>query len=205
MDIPKPLVVVKGKPIISHQIEYLFSVGIDRIILSLGHEAQRIMAFIQHKYPSSEIAFSVEDQPLGTAGAVKKALHLAESDQVLVLNCDDITDINPAALESYAEHIICLAHPKLPFGRVLLQGDYVLKFDEKPVLDDWTSCGWYLFQRAQMLDALPDVGSLEVDVFPKLRLRGYKHEGFWKPLNTPKDVLEFEAMGSPVLATTQHS
>ena len=43
-----------------------------------------------------------------------------------------------------------------------------------------------------MLKILPDKGMLEYDIFPKIKLRLFKHEGFWKPLNTRKDVEEFE-------------
>jgi len=49
-----------------------------------------------------------------------------------------------------------------------------------------------------MLKILPDKGMLEYDVFPKIRLRLYKHKGFWKTFNTQKDVEEFEEAELPI-------
>ena len=89
-----------------------------------------------------------------------------------------------------------MAHPHLPFGRVLEKNGYAV-FEEKPVLKDWVSCGWYVFNKQEMLNILPDKGMLEYEVFPKLKLRLFKHEGFWKPLNTRKDILEFEEIDLP--------
>jgi len=89
-----------------------------------------------------------------------------------------------------------VAHPQLPFGRILEKSGYAI-FEEKPILKDWVSCGWYLLNRSEMLKILPDKGMLEYDVFPKIKLRLFKHEGFWRPLNTRKDVDEFEESELP--------
>lgn len=196
-DIPKPLIKTKGKAILSHQIDYLLSSGlIDKIILSVGHKADEIMNFVKQEHDSKKIEFSVETEPLGTAGGLKKALQKSSSDFVLILNCDDITNINLMRLCQLKENIICVAHPRLPFGRIKEHGEYAF-FEEKPLLDDWVSCGWYLLDREDFLKILPDNGSLEYDVFPKTNLKVYKHEGFWKPLNTNKDLIEFESIEFP--------
>ena len=74
----------------------------------------------------------------------------------------------------------------------MIEKDGYAIFDEKPELDDWVSCGWYVLKRDEMLDVLPDKGSIEKDVFPKIKLRVFRHKGFWKTVNTPKDIKEFE-------------
>jgi hypothetical protein len=50
-----------------------------------------------------------------------------------------------------------------------------------------------------MLKSLPDKGMLEFDVFPEMKIRLFKHEGFWKTVNTQKDILEFEKIELPGL------
>ena len=65
------------------------------------------------------------------------------------------------------------------------------------MLNIWVSCGWYFFNRAQILKYLPDKGSLEYDVFPKIKLRVFRHEGFWRTVNTKKDISEFEKVELP--------
>ncbi len=187
--LPKALVEVNGKTILEHQLEYLRE-KTDKIILSLGYKSGDIVKFINKKHRTSQIDFSIENEPLGTAGGLKLALQKASSDFVLTLNCDDITDINIEELVKYKDNTICVSHPVLPFGLVRSYCGYA-EFIEKPTLKDWVSCGWYLFKK-NALNQLPDKGSLEYDVFPKMKLRVYQHEGFWKALNTKKDIEEFE-------------
>ena len=191
-NLPKALVEVRGKPIIAHQIDYLLSQpGVDTIILSLGHQGSFVQEYVQMRYADTPIICSIEEGLLGTAGGLKLAFTRATSPRVLVLNCDDITDIHIADLEGGTEHMICVAHPCLPFGRVHEVDGYAV-FEEKPILEDWTSCGWYCFNREELLPLLPDEGSLEYDVFPKIKLKVYHHTGSWRTLNTKKDVQEFE-------------
>lgn len=193
--LPKPLVALKNKPLIDYQINYLAKKS-EKIILALGHSAELVVNHIKANHPEKNIHFSIETEPLGTAGAIKKAIEKADSEEVLVLNCDDIADIDIEKLKSFGENTICVANPILPFGRVVEKEGYA-SFEEKPVLNEWASCGWYIFKRKDLLAVLPEKGSLEYDVFPKLKLRVYKHSGFWKPINTKKDVDSFETLELP--------
>jgi len=195
--LPKPLVKVKDKTILACQLDYLLnSKNIEKVILALGYKADEIIDYVKVNYPDYPIDFVVETEPLGTAGAFKLALTKANSDFILGLNCDDITDISIENLSKFGCNAICVAHPRLPFGLVDEENDYAV-FIEKPLLNEWVSCGWYLFKCGELLPLLPIKGSLEYDVFPKLKLKLYKHEGFWRPLNTKKDLLEFDAEKLP--------
>lgn len=94
---------------------------------------------------------------------------------------------------------ICVANPILPYGLVIERDGYA-EFLEKPKIDSlWTSCGWYLFKRDEALLNLPDIGSLEYDVFQtgRIKMRLYRHSGFWMTINTPKDVQTFEEAELP--------
>jgi len=194
-DVPKPLVVVKGRTLIDYQIRYLRD-KVDTIILALGYRADQVIDYVRKHYSSERIVFSVENEPLGTAGGLRKALQHVTTKYILVINCDDVTDIDVKSLEALNDDVICVAHPQLPFGRVIEKNGYAV-FEEKPILNDWVSCGWYVLNTAELLKILPNKGSLEYDVFPKLKLRVYKHEGFWKTVNTKKDIIEFEKSELP--------
>lgn len=195
-ELPKALIVVKGKPILAWQLDYLFKLGIEKIVLAIGHKAEEIIDYVKENHKDVKIDFTIEKDLLGTAGGLKLALQKCSSEFVVVLNCDDITSMDIQKLQEQKENTICVAHPQLPFGRILEKDGYAV-FEEKPVLDDWVSCGWYLLNREEMLKILPDKGMLEYDVFPELKLRLFKHEGFWRPLNTRKDVIEFEETDLP--------
>ncbi|MDP7244831.1 MAG: NDP-sugar synthase [Flavobacteriales bacterium] len=195
-DFPKALTIVKGKPIVARQIDYLLKSGIKKIILALGYKADEVIKYVKLNYPSAPLDYTIEEKLLGTAGGLKLALQKSESDYVVVLNCDDLVDIDLLKLQEKKENKICVAHPVLQFGRIHEKDGYAI-FEERPLLDDWVSCGWYLFNREEILNYLPDKGMLEFDVFPKIKLRVYKHEGFWKTVNTRKDVIEFEEAELP--------
>ena len=109
---PKAMVEVKGRPIIAHQLD-IFLPQVSHIVLSLGHEAEKIVQFVREKYSDYPIDFAIENKPIGTAGGIKKAARLIESEMMYVVNCDDITDISLQALETTAngENTICVAHP----------------------------------------------------------------------------------------------
>ena len=115
--LPKPIVSVRGKPVLFYQIEY-FKDKVNNIIISVGHRHQEIIDFVNSHYHNNNIKFCIENEPLGTAGGIKKALLMSDSDKVIVLNCDDITDINISDLEKLNENHVCVAHPMLPFGLI---------------------------------------------------------------------------------------
>lgn len=183
-DIPKALVKVKGKTILDYQLDYFSG---RKIVLALGYKGEMVVDYVKGK----DVICCLEDSPLGTAGALKQALKKCESDFVIALNCDDVTNIDLDKLEEIKENTICCAHPRLGFG-LIGEKDGFAEFVEKPLLKEWVSCGWYVFNRKELLEILPDVGMLEYDVFPKIKLRMYKHEGTWDTFNSKKDIEEFE-------------
>ncbi len=214
---PKPLVMIGDKPLIQHQIDYLLG-KVDRIIVSTGYMAERVEKFVKELYPrfsdgkycKSDIYFSRENEPLGTAGGLKKALNMTVRNEVLAFNCDDITDIPISKLEEITENTLCIVNPTLPFGKVVFDKyEYVTNFNEKEKMNDfWVSCGWYKFMvNSQFYNGLPNKGMLETDVFPKMaenrKLKAYLHTGFWKPINSRKDIDEFNILSRSYQAASQ--
>jgi len=128
-DLPKALITAKGKPIIDHQLEYLAD-KTDRIVLSLGYEGRKVMDYVSKNYSSNKVKYSLEYNPLGTGGALKKAMKKTVTPKLLVLNCDDLTDIPVSELENrLLEDTICVANPKLRFGLIQESNGYAI-FDE---------------------------------------------------------------------------
>jgi NDP-sugar pyrophosphorylase family protein len=193
---PKPLVRAKGKAIIDWQINYLLKNGVDKIVLALGYRSKEVIRHVNSKFKTDKISFSLGTIAHGTGGAVKRALRYCDSDYVLILNCDDITNLNVKKLCALKYNTICVAHPRSQFGLVKEVKGYV-KFEEKPLLKDWVSCGWCVLNRQELLKKLPDEGGMEYVTFPKLKMKMFKHSGFWKPLNSKKDIEEFEDCDLP--------
>ena len=92
--LPKPLVPIKNMPIIEWQIKYLQNFGIKKITVCTGYKTDMIENYLNAKDLNSEIIFSIEKEPLGTGGAIKKAGRTISDDSFVVLNGDIITNID---------------------------------------------------------------------------------------------------------------
>ena len=183
-NLPKAMIPIKGKPIIDYQIEWLKSYGVTNIILACGHKHEVIKEHLK-----DSVKYALEEEPLGTGGAIKNALKHIEGEEFFALNVDDITEIDLKKLAELGSNAICLARFRCPAGVVKTKDGFVSEFVEKPLLDVWVSCGAYILNKDI---SLPDKGSIEYDVFPKMKLKAFKHEGKWTTVNTQKDIEEAE-------------
>lgn len=142
-NIPKPIVPVVDVPFIVHQIELLKQHGIDEIIVNLHYLPNAIKdALGNGKQFGVKLYFSLEKEPLGTAGAVKNAEEYFRNDPdpLVVFNGDVLTDINITKLIDYhrekrSKATIALTPVDDPtaYGLVLMDKDgRVTEFLEKP-------------------------------------------------------------------------
>ena len=201
-DTPKPLLKVSGKPIIVRQIEWLKKHGIDEIIICAGYLREKIIKELGNgcKY-DVKIGYVVEDQPLGTGGAIKNTeIFLKNEMGFYILNGDVLTNLDPNELRSIGEKYIgsiALVHLKSPYGIVEIRGEEIVRFREKPLIKEyWINAGIYYF-KPQIFKYLPDRGDIEKETFPILAKRGLlkavKYENvFWKSIDTHKDLEEAE-------------
>ncbi|MCS6784156.1 MAG: nucleotidyltransferase family protein [Candidatus Caldarchaeum sp.] len=172
--IPKPLIEIAGKPIIVWQIEWLKKHGINEFIVCAGYLREKIIEALGSGHRLGvKVGYSVEDEPLGTGGALKNAEHLIKSDKVfVVVNGDVLTTLNPLRLvEKIDNYIACMALTKLPSPYGIVEFDersnLVEKFEEKPRLPHYINAGVYAFSSA-VFDYLPSNGDLEKTTFPLL-------------------------------------
>jgi NDP-sugar pyrophosphorylase family protein len=195
--LPKPLVPVAGFPLAEYTIGRLVAAGVTRVIVACraGNEEAFVDAL---SGLGAEIDAVGEDQPLGRGGGLRLAA-TARRDEgpVLALNGDELLDVDMAAL--LAEHdrtgaaaTIVVAQVRSPFGVVELEDDgRVTGFREAPLLDNWVNTGVYVLA-PEALKRLPEKGDHEQSTFPELaaegKLRGYRHDGVWLTVNTPKDL-----------------
>jgi glucose-1-phosphate cytidylyltransferase len=98
---------------------------------------------------------------------------------------------------------IALAKAQMPYGRVLIDDkDVVFDFVEKPILDEWVNAGFFMINK-QVLSQNSRNMELESEYMPILikngvRIGGYKHLGFWKGVDTYKDLLQLREQWSSV-------
>lgn len=138
-ELPKPMAKIAGKPIVLWSIENLRDQGVDEIYLSVGHLREKIMDYFGdgEKF-GVKINYLIEDEPLGSAGAL---FYLKDKmdDDFIVCSGDAIFDINIKKMLDYhkKKHSILtmLIHPNLhPYDSDLVVCDAngkVLAFDKK--------------------------------------------------------------------------
>ena len=94
----KVLARIDGKPFLEILIDYIAAQGGRRFILCTGHGAAEVEAYFHQARPDLEIAFSREDEPLGTGGAIKKGAALVRTPHFLAMNGDCFCVIDYNAL-----------------------------------------------------------------------------------------------------------
>ncbi len=87
-DLPKSLAPVAGKPFLAYLLDYSKKQGIKKFIFALGYKTEQIEAFVKESLPDGSYIFSIEEEPLGTGGAIYKACSRISEMHVIVLNAD---------------------------------------------------------------------------------------------------------------------
>jgi len=200
---PKPLVEVAGKPILTWQIEWLKKYGVNEMLFCVGYLKEKIIEHVgggnRH---GLKAGYVVEEEPLGTGGALKNTeAFLKGEEKFLVLNGDIITNLNPMRLIEEVDNFvgaIALVPLRSPFGIVDIDDKgFARRFREKPLIPEyWVNAGIYCFT-PRIFGYLPEKGEIEYTTFPKLseegKLMALKYDDvFWSPIDTHKDIEETE-------------
>jgi mannose-1-phosphate guanylyltransferase len=200
---PKPLIEIGGTPILAMQLDWLKQNSIFEAILCIGFLKEKIIDFVGNgKRFGVKVGYVVEEEPLGTGGAVLNAEPLLRNeDKFIVLNGDVITNLDPTRLgKDLAKHVGILALVPLKSQYGIVDTDsagLVSRFREKPILSEyWINAGVY-YLTPKIFDYLKDKSNIETTAFPKLaaegRLKAFKYDGcFWKSIDVHKDIEEAE-------------
>ncbi len=93
-NLPKPLAPIGEKPFLNYLLDYLYANGAHRIIISTGFMAQTVENTIGRAYRGMTVDYCKEETPLGTGGAIKKALGMCKSETAVVVNGDSFFDVD---------------------------------------------------------------------------------------------------------------
>lgn len=97
-DLPKCMAPVAGRPFIFFVINYLRSQGIEKFIFSLGFRHERILEYLNDQFVTLNYEYTIEDEPLGTGGAIKLASSKTSEENVLITNGDTLYKIDISKL-----------------------------------------------------------------------------------------------------------
>jgi len=100
-NVPKSMALVNGRPFLEYILDHLEFYSVKKVILATGYKHDMIEAHFGNKYKYLKLDYSIEEEPLGTGGAIKKALTLCESKKVLILNGDTLFKVNIGKLNDF--------------------------------------------------------------------------------------------------------
>jgi len=204
-DLPKALAPVHGRPFLSYQLEWLKSQSIVQVVLCTGHGHDRIQAYLGDGAACGlQVKYSVEMEPLGTAGALRQARSLLRG-TFLAMNGDTYFATGLSGL--YSAHrdsaaLATMALVEVPnagrFGAVTLDDEgYIIDFAEKARRGaGWINAGVYILE-SKVVDRFPAriPLSLETEVFPLLAqgrlLHGCVLSGYHIDIGTPESYAQF--------------
>ncbi len=205
-DVPKCMAPINNIPFISFIITYLQNEGVEKFIFSLGYKSEIVINFLDEKFKSLNKKYSIETEPLGTGGAIKKACEHATDNEVIVVNADTIFNVNLSTLLYFHKEnkaSCTLALKKLEnfdrYGIVELNTNHsIFKFKEKQFCTVGNiNGGVYILNVTDFLSKeLPSKFSFEKDYLEKYvaenTFYGTTFENYFIDIGIPKDYKKFE-------------
>lgn len=204
-DVPKCMAPIHGKPFLYYLLRYLEKAQFTHIILSLGYKHEIIEEWLPSFPTRMEISCVIEEEPLGTGGAVKFASHQAREENVFVLNGDTYFTVN--FLDMLRLHIATASEATLAlrkmynfdrYGVVEVNTDNyrILEFKEKQFCKEGYINGGVYLIRTKALEQLPDKCSLEKDYFEQQvatsLFSGFEENGYFIDIGIPEDYAKIQ-------------
>ncbi len=217
-EVPKVMAPVNDLPFLHYLLEQLSSQGIINITIASGYKHEIIEEWMREQDKGFHFQFSVEDEPLGTGGAIRKALHKTASDEVLILNGDSFCKINYEEFSDFhrshgATATIALKHMVEfdRYGCVEMDTSYRIKaFLEKEYRQEGLiNTGVYLINKKQFLALpFPEKFSIEKEFLEafvnKIPMYGFRTEGYFIDIGIPEDYgraqLDFKNFKQQILS-----
>lgn len=204
---PKPMLQTAGYPFLQHLLARIAAAGMRHVVLGTSYRAE---VFEQYFGDGSdfglEIEYVVEEEALGTGGAIRNVLPKLRSDTVMVFNGDVLSGADLGAILRTHEkgdadvtlHLVRVPDPRA-FGSVPTdERGRVLAFLEKtedPPTDQ-INAGCYVFKR-EVIEQIPEgrVVSVEREVFPNLlaagaNVLGHVDSSYWRDMGRPSDFVQ---------------
>lgn len=196
--IPKPLVRIKGRPILSYLLDHIKKFGINNVVIAAGFQAEKIWAFFQENHRDLTVKI-VNSGDVDIIERIKACAPHIKSDFILLYG-DTLADVNFEQLQEfhYSHNLpatITLYPLRSQFGLAELDQDgYVTSFREKPTLDQWINIGNFYFETEALswMRDFPSYAGFLQFLGSQRKLKGFRHQGIHITVNTLRELEEAE-------------
>ena len=198
--IPKPMVKIKGKPILMHIINHYKKFGFQKFIIASGYKGEVIKTFFKKKYKNIKVVNTGLNTMTG--GRIKRLKNFLQDETFLLTYGDGLCDVNINSLLKFHQNskniaTLTAVRPPARFGAIKLKKNKVTYFKEKSSLDEgWINGGFFVFEPTIFKYLNSDKTYLEREPFQiiskKKLLGAFKHKGFWQCMDTKRDKIILE-------------
>ena len=201
--IPKPMIKINGKPLISYIIDHYVSYGHKEFYIALGYKGNVIKKYFNsHKNLKFKINFVETGLKTMTGGRLKRLGKFLKNETFLATYGDGLANVDLKKLVKFhqkSKKLVTLTavRPPARFGSIKLNRNKVSYFKEKSSLDEgWINGGFFVMNSKFLRFIKNDKTFLEREPFELLtkknQLAGYRHKGFWQCMDTlrDKEILE---------------
>ncbi|CAG0999936.1 glucose-1-phosphate cytidylyltransferase [Myxococcaceae bacterium] len=200
--LPKPMLPVDGTPILVQVMRLFAAQGIHDFVLSVGHRKEVIEDYFHGKRTEWNIEIVDTGPETNTGGRILGCRDVV-GETFMATYADGLSNVPLAKLvDFHRTHAGLVTITTVPlrsqYGTLVTdESGRVLSFREKPVLrEHWINAGFFVLDRAIFDHWEGD--DLEREVLPKLAgkglVYGYRHDGFFKSMDSYKDQIEFEQL-----------
>ena len=202
--IPKPMVLIKKRPIITYIIDHYLKYGVKEILIAGGYKHSVIKKYFNRnkkKYPNVKVINTGLNSLTGKR--IFKLRNFFEKNENFYLTYGDgVADINIKKLLKY--HLnhrkICTltaVRPQARFGELKIKGNRVINFNEKPQLNQGWINGCFFVMNYKIFNFLGKKNQmLEREPMKKLlrsqNISAYMHNKFWMCMDTLRDKINLE-------------
>jgi glucose-1-phosphate cytidylyltransferase len=200
--LPKPMMPVGGKPILLRVMDIYARAGFTDFVLSVGHRKEVIFDYFDGRNFGWNVEIVDTGDKTDTGGRILGCRHLL-GDTFMATYADGLSDIVISDLLSFhrkAGKLVTITSVPLRSQYGTIEADeagIIQDFKEKPVLrEHWINAGFFVMDKRVFEHWRGE--NLEREVFPNLlpgrHLATYRHDGFFKSMDTYKDQQEIESM-----------
>ena len=208
-DIPKPLVKIGNEPILTHIMRFFSSFGFNNFIIAAGYKQEVIFDYykdsikLQKEFPNLEIVNTGKDTMTG-GRILKLKNYFNENENFFMTYGDGLCDVDLNKLKKFHDShgkiaTVTAVRPPVRFGELEITNDRVTNFEEKPQAKaGWINGGFFILNYKVFDYIKGDTTMFERQPMSKLaneeKLMAFKHNGFWKCMDTLRDKIILDKM-----------
>ena len=236
---PKPMVEIGGRPILWHIMKHYAHYGFQEFLVALGYKGEYIKRYFMDYYTLNgsmtlDLATGAVQPQIkecenwklhlldtgvqtNTGGRLKRLESYLGDETFMITYGDGVSNIDlQKLLEFHKSHgkwvTVSAVRPPARFGGLVIEGDLVANFTEKPQAGEGWINGGFLVMEPQVFKYLTnDSAGLEVELLERLAIDGqlaaYRHYDFWQCMDTLRDKYNLEnywRSGNPPWQVWEH-